>query len=96
MAKISIQKSKITFNKETNKFFGCDKDFPFDIEYELVNDRTQKSMKFKLQYSTGSEFDPNTEWVYANDDKTFSFIVGQDAALTNQRAQSYLSHKLNN
>lgn len=94
MTRISIQKSKITFNKEENQFLGCDKNFPFATSYELVNDKTGKSMTFEFKYSTGAEFDPNTKWVYTNEEKGFSFVVSQDAELTMRRAADYAQYKM--
>ena len=92
----------ITFNKQkhqydvVNKVFRLnEKDVRFDTEYSVVNPATGQAKQFKFIESTGSEWDPNTKWIYKSDDG-LSLEVSNDQAITEKRADVYLAHKLRN
>ena len=95
MTRISIQNQKLIYNSKTKSFHGIDINFKFDTSYLIVNNKSNIEKKFEFTHSTGSEFDPNTNWVYESKDG-YKFIVSQDAELTKKRAEYYLNHKLRN
>ena len=66
----------------------------FDTKYNVISPNTGVTKTFYFECSTGSEFDPKTEWVYKSPDG-FRIHVCNDANITELRAQSYLKHKLN-
>jgi len=86
-------KAKLTFDKVSKTFYGCDKNFQFATTYTIVNPKTGGRKKFDLVKQTGPEFDPNTKYIYKSEDD-YTFEVSQNEQLTKERADSYLKHKL--
>lgn len=92
----SNSKYYLGYNKESKTFFANEKDVPFDTSYEIKNPKTGNSMSFDFSHSTGSEWDPNTSWVYVSkSNPEIKFIVSNDAETTKANADSYLNSKLN-
>ena len=85
----------LTFNKEDNTFYGTERDIPFDTSYEVKNTVSGQSEVFDFIESTGSEWDPKTQWIYKN--KTgLSLIISNDERITKIREEAYLKAKLRN
>ena len=70
-----------------------EKDIKFDVEYEIISSKTGNAESFRFSHSTGSEWDPTTEWVYVNSGG-IEFRVCNDPQITAQLAANYLSSKL--
>jgi len=83
----------VIFNKEDNTFYGNERNIPFDTTYEIKNMVSGKSEIFEFSHSTGSEFDPKTQWVYKSK-SGINLVVGNDEKITNLRAENYLNAKL--
>lgn len=92
MAKISIQKDGITYNKNTRQFYISGKKVRFDSSYEVVNENTGQSVKFDFHHSDGSEWDPKTKWFYHNADQSLMLVVGNDE-VTPQHYEAYRKYK---
>ena len=65
----------------------------FDTKYDVVSPKTGVTKTFNFECSTGTEFDPNTEWIYKSAEG-YKLHVCNDANITKLRADSYLKHKL--
>lgn len=92
--KIIFDKKKMLFKNKT--FFVNERDTTFDTSYDVFNPLTGKSVTFNLSHSTGSEWDPETVWIYKNKDLNLELHISQDPNITNIRANNYLKHKLKN
>lgn len=85
----------LKFNKANNTFYGTERDIQFDTSYEVKNTVSGQSEIFDFVESTGSEWDPKTQWIYKN--KTgLSLIISNDERITKIREQQYLRAKLGN
>lgn len=93
---INLGKVPYSYNKDTKTFLFSEKNVNFATTYDLINPKTNKIVSFDLLHSTGSEWDPNTIWIYANSDKSLFVHVGQDANITKMKSKLYLDHKLLN
>lgn len=92
---ISIQKQQITYNSKDKVFTVSGKNVRFSTEYSITNDDTRKTVEFEFTHSTGSEWDPNTIWVYNSKCEQFKLHVLNDD-VTPQHAAKYLKAKLKN
>ena len=96
MTNILIKRDGVVFDKATSTFHCSEKKVRFDTEYKVINTDTKNFMVFKFTHSTGPEFDPNTKWIYKNDNGEYSLCIANDAEVTRLQAYLYLQHKLNN
>lgn len=71
-----------------------ERDIPFDTTYEIISPKTGVQKQFRFECSTGSEFDPKTEWIYKSEDG-FEFRVCNDKSMCEKNAISYLTRKVN-
>lgn len=72
-----------------------EREVPFDTKYDVISPKTGVQKRFQFKESTGSEFDPKTEWVFKSDDG-YEFRVCNDKRMTKWAAENYLNHKLQN
>jgi len=91
---ILLEKDKYNYDKDTKTFTVSERGIPFSMNYKVINSNTGGSMKFDLSHSTGSEFDPDTKWIYKSDE--FTLEVVQDKFLTKLRSERYLKAKTEN
>jgi hypothetical protein len=82
------------YDSQSKTFNISEKDTKFDTEYFIRNAKTGGEVKFTFSHSTGSEFDPNTKWIYFSLDKQITLIVSNDPYITCIRARNYLNAKL--
>lgn len=88
---------KLTFKMladGTGIFYGDGSKIKFDTSFQIINSKTAKLMTFDLSHSTGSEWDPNTVWVYKAKGTNLEFHLSNfipEGAQTN-----YLNAKLKN
>jgi hypothetical protein len=73
--------------------YVSEKDAMFDTEYQVVSNVTGAFKKFKFTESTGSEFDPKTQWIYKSDEG-YELRICNDAETTRKQAEAYLKAKL--
>ena len=83
----------LVFDKKTNAFYGNEKDIPFSIVYQIINIISKNSEVFKLSYSTGPEFDPETKWIYKSTTSEIQLVICNDFKITTRNEESYLRHK---
>lgn len=94
-----MERNEIVFDGKkmffkNNIFHVNEKDVDgFSTEYYVKNPTTGKSMKFILSHSTGSEWDPETVWIYKNNELGLELHVSQDETITKTRYSYYLKHK---
>jgi len=88
---INIQKDQISFNAATKTFSVSGKRVKFGTQYTLVNELTGNTMDFDLTHSTGSEWEPETKWVYQSEEG-YTLEVGNDD-VTPKHAENYLRAK---
>jgi len=82
-----------SYNKETKTFTVNGNAVQFATEYTLHNPKTGGQRKFNFSYSTGSEWDPKTRWVYKSDgDEEFTLEVGNQD-VTSRQVDAYLQAK---
>ena len=91
--------TKIIFDKKcmvfkNNTFVINERNTTFDTSYDVYNPTTGKYVTFQFSHSTGSEWDPNTIWVYKNTSHNLVLHITQDKTITEMRANNYLNHKL--
>lgn len=89
---ISIQKDQISYNASNKTFSVSGKRVKFGTKYTLTNELTGNTMDFYFSYNTGSEWDPETKWVYTNE-KNYILEVGNDD-VTPKHAENYLKAKM--
>lgn len=94
--KIDLGRVNYSYSEADRAFLFSEKDIPFATEYEVFNPKTGKSEIFKFSHSTGSEFDPNTKWIYWNIDKNIRMDVSNDPQMTQIAAENYLKAKTRN
>lgn len=91
---VSIQENGIKFNKETNAFKLDGRKVAFATQYILMNDKTKESQAFNFSHSTGSEWDPNTVWVYKTQDELLTLEVSN--YVPSGAKEAYLEAKISN
>ena len=91
----NAKSNAVTFNKEENAFYGSERDIQFSTQYCIQNVSTGNSQVFDFKYSTGSEFDPNTKWVFESE-KGVKLFICNDPEITKKHAEMYLAAKLRN
>lgn len=89
---IILTPSNTNYDAKTGTFVMSEVGIQFSMNYKLINPKTGDSREFELSHSTGSEWDPETVWVYKSDDG-YTLIITQDTHLTKERSASYLKHK---
>ena len=98
MHTIDLAEYPYTYNKGAKTFTICEKlkgkILPFGTEYKLISPETRNEKVFTFSSQTGSEWDPNTKYIYKSDDITLE--ICQDKATTEARGKAYLEHKLKN
>lgn len=67
MSKLLILKTT-PYTVRNGIIYISEKDIQFDLNYDVVSPHTGVTKKFSFECSTGSEYDPNTEWIYKSDD----------------------------
>lgn len=77
---ISIQKHGVKYDKARLTFSVSGKLVLFDTTHTIRNEKTGGSKLFIFSHSTGSEWDPNTTWVYKSEDG-FTLDVANDDLL---------------
>ena len=88
---IGIQKNKVNYLKEKNTFIVSGKGVQFGTEHSILNEKTGVSKTFKFSHSTGSEWDPNTVWVYKSEEGLVLHVTNDD--VTPEQARNYLKAK---
>jgi hypothetical protein len=91
---VSIQRNKVSYDKNNKTFTVSGKDVRFAYSYTLVNNETDNKKDFSFKESTGSEWDPNTIWVYESEDGFILNVKNDD--VTPEHAEKYLQAKLRN
>lgn len=91
---VSIQENKIKFNKETKVFKLDGSRVKFATQYILMNDETKESRAFNFSHSTGSEWDPNTIWVYKTQEESLTLEVSN--YVPEGTKEAYLESKISN
>jgi hypothetical protein len=87
-----VDLTNIKFSVDGKIIRVSEKDIKFDTEYEIRSARTGRVETFRFSHSTGSEWDPKTEWVYVNGGG-IEFRVCNDPVITAQLAADYLKSK---
>ena len=93
MTEIKFDAKNVSYDKATKVFSMSEKHVRFDTSYSILNPKTGSRMEFKLDHSTGSEWEPTTKYVYTGQDGV-TLEVHNDPAITKIRAKAYLDHKL--
>jgi hypothetical protein len=91
---VSIDLNKISFAYEADRkcFVISEKDVRFATTYMLIS-TSGAQKKFDMTHSTGSEWDPNTRYVYKSEDGLL-LEVCNDAEMVKVAAANYLKAKL--
>lgn len=84
---------KKDYDKESKTFTISEVGVQFSMNYTLINPTTGGKKEFELSHSTGSEFDPDTEWIYESKDG-FTLKIVQDYKITKEREAHYTYHKM--
>ena len=92
MTIISIQQNGITYNNKSKSFYVSGKKVKFATTYSVTNDLTGRTLDFKFDHATGSEWDPETIWVYKSSCGNYTLNVGNDD-VTPQQVEDYLRSK---
>ena len=74
--------------------YVSERDVIFDTKHDVVSPKTGRTKKFEFEYSTGSEWNDNTHWVYQSEDG-YELHICNDSEMVKIRAHNYLKHKLN-
>ena len=88
---ILLTEHKYNYDKDTKTFTISERGIPFSMNYKVINPNTGGSRSFELSHSTGSEYDPDTIWIYKSGEFTLEIV--QDKFLTKIRSDNYLRHK---
>lgn len=93
---MNIQTSNLNlkYNVKDRTFSMSGKEAPFSTEHTIENAKSGQSKLFKLSHSTGSEWDPKTEWIYKTD-CGLTLKISNDE-VTDKNKRDYLSAKLRN
>jgi hypothetical protein len=91
---VAIDLNKISFAYEADRkcFVISEKDVRFATTYMLIS-TSGAQKKFDMTHSTGSEYDPNTRYVYKSEDGLL-LEVCNDAEMVKTAAANYLAAKL--
>ena len=73
--------------------YVSEKDAMFDTVYEVVSNVTGVSKRFRFTESTGSEYDPKTQWIFKSEEG-YELRICNDAETTRKQAENYLKAKL--
>lgn len=92
MTTIKFNPKRDQYDPKTRTFTVSERFVPFDTSYLVFNPKTGASRRFDFVRSTGSEWDPNTRWIYQSKCGLTLEITG-DAAIRKAAADSYLEHK---
>lgn len=76
MTTINIRNSELKYNAKTKTFAISGKAVKFDTTYRIFNTETLNEQVFEFKQSTGSEWDPNTIWIYESVNKEYILAVG--------------------
>jgi hypothetical protein len=74
-------------------FFMNERHVSFATQYEVVNPKTGCSERFDLKESTGSEWDPSTQWIYQSA-RGLRLVVSGCPEIRQRAANAYLEAKL--
>ena len=94
MAVIKIKKNNVLFEETIKTFFVSGKGIPFGTKHTLLNEKTNGSMDFDLSHSDGSEWNPNTNWIYKSLNGHELWIRNDD--VTKEQSNNYLKAKMRN
>lgn len=96
MVVIGIKKNDVIYVKESKTFYvsGSKITNGFSTKYKLLNEKTNNVMEFDLSHSDGSEWNPNTNWIYKSL-SGYELRVRNDD-VTPQHAENYLKAKMKN
>ncbi len=94
MTIVNFNPQKMSFDKETKTFTVSERDVAFATTYTIINPKTGNGQIFHFVESTGPEFDPLTEWLYASFEGCVLRVVN-DAKITKERASRYAIGKMN-
>jgi hypothetical protein len=91
---VTIDLNKISFAYEADRkcFVVSEKDVRFATTYMLIS-TSGAQKKFDFTHSTGSEWDPNTRYIYKSDNDLL-LEVCNDADMVKEAAKNYLEAKL--
>ena len=93
MTAITFNPAKHVYIEADKKFTMSEKDVPrFDTEYKILNSKTDGGMNFKFDHSTGSEFEPDTKWVYLSEEG-YTLEVCNDPKMTEEAKKNYIKGK---
>ena len=70
MTRVNLENIKWSFNKKTcekGTIIISEKEVPFDTNYEVVSPNNGVKT-FTFTHSTGTEFSPDTKWMYISED----------------------------
>lgn len=90
---ISTRDPNLSFDRVMKNFRISGKCVAFVTEIDIKNEKTEQSRKFKLSHSTGSEWDPTTEWIYKAECGLTLTVLND--SVTKEMADNYLKAKLN-
>lgn len=95
MVTIDLNRVPYLYLPSTFTFVLSEKFTPsFATEYLVLSPKGGSSV-FKFIHSTGPEFDPNTKWVYKNENDC-ELHIENDKVMTERAAEQYLKAKLHN
>lgn len=89
---VTLNPDQFTYRKETKEFLVSGKKVKFATSYLLKNTKTGGTMKFDFKESTGSEWEPDTLWIYKSKDGFTLNLTNED--VTPEHEQAYLETKL--
>lgn len=89
-----IDLNTISWSFKDNVITISEKDVPFASDYAVVSP-SGGVKEFKFAHSTGSEFDPKTQWIYKSEDG-LQLAVCNDAKMVKAAAAAYLKAKTRN
>jgi hypothetical protein len=84
---------KVVYDSKATVFHASEKDLKFDTTYRIRNTNSGKHRDFHFVHSTGPEFDPNTTYVYKENDNGLELHVHNDPEVTKKAAAAYLEAK---
>ena len=94
MITINLKNIPFSYSKAEKAFTISEKDVQFGTEYNVISPKTGDAKVFKFTHSTGCEFEPDTQWIYKNDEHNILLKVCNDAKMAKEAADAYLKAKL--
>ena len=98
MTELNIKTQNVSYNKLTKQFSHSGVGLIFDTQYLLFNPKTGNRVVFDFVYSTGSEWNINTKWMYQSDnyknDQLMLAVGNGTPKELDKRSKEYLHHKL--